>query len=247
MKPPVEAPTSRQRRPAGSSPSASSALRSLIAAARDVGRRRVDAELDVGLDELARLRGARVARAEAHLARHHRGRGARAGREQPALRQQGVEADPGHRRNATDCAPAHRHRRPRPATLESVTQNHLPPHPQRPRARSAASPCSRARSCSAPSPAGARRRVLPRRAGRRAGARRPGLPPPRRPPVVRPRRSSPPSAAAASGSRSPATRPAGLRARRRRRAAAHAGHADALGAGRDGPARAISAARAGAR
>ena len=80
----------------------------LDAAARDVGRRRVDAELDVGRDELARLGGARVTRPEADLAGHHRRGGAGAGREQPALRQQGVEADPGHRGNATGCAAAHR-------------------------------------------------------------------------------------------------------------------------------------------
>jgi hypothetical protein len=81
-------------------------------AARDVGRRRVDAELDVGLDELAGLRGAAVTRAEAHLARHHGGGGACARRKQPALRQQGVEADPGHGANGIRCAPSHRNPRP---------------------------------------------------------------------------------------------------------------------------------------
>ena len=96
MKPPVEAPTSRQRRPAGSTPERVERVAQLDPAARDVGRRRVDPELDVGLHELARLGGLRVARAEPHLARHHRRRGAGAGREEPALRQQGVEADPGH-------------------------------------------------------------------------------------------------------------------------------------------------------
>ena len=106
----------------------------LDAAARDVGRRRVDAELDVGLDELARLGGARVARPEADMTGHDRRRGARAGRKQPALRQQGVEADPGHARNATGCAAAHRS--PGPAGPPWVRdQKHLPPHPRRPRAR----------------------------------------------------------------------------------------------------------------
>ena len=40
MKPPVDAPTSRQSSPAGSTPSASSAVRELLAAARDVRRPR---------------------------------------------------------------------------------------------------------------------------------------------------------------------------------------------------------------
>ena len=45
MKPPVEAPTSRQSRPAGSTPSASSAVLELLAAAGHEARRLLDLEL----------------------------------------------------------------------------------------------------------------------------------------------------------------------------------------------------------
>ena len=58
MKPPVEAPTSRQSRPATSMPSASRRVLQLDPAARDVARRRVDDQLGLRLDQLARPRSA---------------------------------------------------------------------------------------------------------------------------------------------------------------------------------------------
>ena len=96
MKPPVEAPTSSARRPADGRSQRVERVRELDAAARDVRRRAVDLELDLRVDELARLLRAAPAGAEVHLARDD-GRGrARARLEQPALRQQGVQAHAGH-------------------------------------------------------------------------------------------------------------------------------------------------------
>ena len=75
----------------------------LHAAARDVRRRAVDLELDLGVDQLARLLGAAAAGAEVHLAGDHGRGGARSRLEQPALRQQGVQAHAGHARNGTQA------------------------------------------------------------------------------------------------------------------------------------------------
>ena len=99
MNPPVEAPTSSAAAPGDVEPEARRARwRASSRRARRTRSRRVDVDDDVVGDQLARLRGPPALGAEQHLARHHRGRGARARGEQPALGQQGVEADPRHRR-----------------------------------------------------------------------------------------------------------------------------------------------------
>ena len=67
-------------------------------AARDEARALVDGELDVLGDELAGLgRALAVAAAQPHLAGHDRRRRAGARREEPALGEQRVEAELGHR------------------------------------------------------------------------------------------------------------------------------------------------------
>ena len=96
MNPPVEAPTSSARRPATSTPSASSAFASLIPPRDTYGGGAVDVELDVGGDELPRLVRPPPAGPEVHVARDH-GRGrARARREQTALREQVIEPHARH-------------------------------------------------------------------------------------------------------------------------------------------------------
>ena len=103
MKPPVEAPTSSARRPATSTPERVERVGELDPAARDERRRRGDVELDVVGDELPGLLRPPPPGAEVHVAGEHRGRGARARREQPALGEQGVEPHAGHgRANGTD-------------------------------------------------------------------------------------------------------------------------------------------------
>ena len=96
MKPPVEAPTSRQRRPLDVEPELLQRVGELDPAARDEARRLVDRDLDVGIDELAGLLRALAARADAHLPRHHGRSGAGARLEQAALGQEGVKAHAGH-------------------------------------------------------------------------------------------------------------------------------------------------------
>ena len=76
----------------------------LDAAARDVGRRAVDLELDLGVDHLPRLLRAAAAGAEVDLARDHGRGGARSRFEEPALRQQGVQAHAGHGRERYSSA-----------------------------------------------------------------------------------------------------------------------------------------------
>ena len=74
-------------------------------AARDEARALVDGHLDVLGDDLARLgRALAAAAAQAHLAGHDRRRGAGARGEEPALGEQGVEAELGHRRAANGTA-----------------------------------------------------------------------------------------------------------------------------------------------
>ena len=99
MKPPVEAPTSSARRPATSSPSASSALASLTPPRETYGGGASTASSTSVVHELARLGRPRAARTHVHVAGQDRRGGTRAGREQAALRQQAVEPDPGHGRN----------------------------------------------------------------------------------------------------------------------------------------------------
>ena len=96
MKPPVEAPTSSARRPSTATSRRVERVGQLDPAARDVRRRRVDGELHVVGDQLAGLVGPPAPGAEQHLARHHRGGRARARLEEPALGEQGVEADLRH-------------------------------------------------------------------------------------------------------------------------------------------------------
>ena len=103
MKPPVEAPTSRQRRPAGIDAGRGQRVGELDTAARDEPRALVDRDHDVLGDHLARLgRALAAAAAQAHLAGHDRRRRARARGEQPALGEQGVEAELGHREGAAN-------------------------------------------------------------------------------------------------------------------------------------------------
>ena len=85
MKPPVDAPTSRQRSPPGTTPKRVERVRELLAAARDVARRPLDGELGVLVDLLARLGVAGDAAGE-----HERLR-LRARLGEPALHQQHVE------------------------------------------------------------------------------------------------------------------------------------------------------------
>ncbi len=68
----------------------------LDAAARDELGRSVDAELDVVLHKLPRLGRSGAPGTEVHLACEHRRGGPRTRGEQPTVRQQAVEADPGH-------------------------------------------------------------------------------------------------------------------------------------------------------
>ena len=110
MKPPVDAPTSRQSRPAGSTPSASRRVRELVAAARDVRRRLLDRELAPLVHLLA---GLRVAADEAG---HHERLRLRAALGEPALDEEDVEALAHERRLACGCAPL------RPETSSSRTR-----------------------------------------------------------------------------------------------------------------------------
>ncbi len=68
----------------------------LDAAARDVRRRTVDLELDRRIDQLPRFLGPAPAGTQVHLTGDHGRGGACARFEQPALREQGVQADAGH-------------------------------------------------------------------------------------------------------------------------------------------------------
>ena len=68
----------------------------LDAAARDVGRRAVDVELDLRVDELPGLLRPAPSRAEVDLPRDHGGGGAGPRLEEPAFRQKGVQAHAGH-------------------------------------------------------------------------------------------------------------------------------------------------------
>ena len=86
MKPPVEAPTSRQSSPATSSPKASSACGELLAAARDEAGAGGDLELRALVDLLARLR------MSLHAAGEHERLRLRAALGQPALDEQHVQA-----------------------------------------------------------------------------------------------------------------------------------------------------------
>ena len=90
MKPPVEAPTSRQSRPATSIAERLERVLQLGATAGDVARPRVDDQARVRLDQLARPQRHRPVGADPNFARPHRpGRG-RARREQALLRQNRV-------------------------------------------------------------------------------------------------------------------------------------------------------------
>ena len=110
MKPPVEAPTSSACRPATSTPERVERVGELDPAARDERRRRGDVELDVRGDELPRLLRPAAARPEVHVAGDHRRGGTRAGGEQAALRQQGVEPHARHARTVPDPARTGVHR-----------------------------------------------------------------------------------------------------------------------------------------
>ena len=120
MKPPVEAPTSSAWRPPTSSAQGVERVGELDAAARDVGRRPGDVELDLGVDELAWLLRPPAARPEVDLAGDHGGRGARAGLEQAALRQQGVQAHAGHGQKGTGRHSSLPHSRPMDTLMRPV-------------------------------------------------------------------------------------------------------------------------------
>ena len=105
MKPPVEAPTSRQSRPATSIAERLQRVLQLGAAAGDVARPGVDDQLRLGLDQLARAQGDRPVAADPDFAGPHRARRRRARREQPPLGQNRVYPGLLHRRNATAGPP----------------------------------------------------------------------------------------------------------------------------------------------
>ena len=86
MKPPVEAPTSRQSSPAGSIAERVERVRELLAPARDEPRPALDHELDGLVDLLARLRVARHEPGEDQRLR------LRAALGEPALDEQHVES-----------------------------------------------------------------------------------------------------------------------------------------------------------
>ena len=71
VKPPVEAPTSSAMRPSTGTLERVEGVRELHAAARDVRRRALDLELDLGVDELAGFFGAAAAGADVDIAGDH--------------------------------------------------------------------------------------------------------------------------------------------------------------------------------
>ena len=95
MKPPVEAPTSRQTRPVGIDPERVERGRELVPAAADVRIGRVHADRRRGIHEVAGLavEPRRVALPHPHLAGHHERLRAAARLGQPALDEQLVEPD----------------------------------------------------------------------------------------------------------------------------------------------------------
>ena len=99
MKPPVEAPTSSARRPAGSMPKASSAFASLMPPRDTYGGASATATSASSGHQLARL-GRGPAR-HAHVAGDHGGGGPGAGLVQAALGQQSVEPPLAHAREST--------------------------------------------------------------------------------------------------------------------------------------------------
>ena len=101
VKPPVEAPTSRQSRPSSVDPERLERVVELDPAARDEARAGVDEQIGLGLDQLAGPQRDRAVAADPDLARPHRAGGRRARREQPALGENRVYAGLLHRRNGT--------------------------------------------------------------------------------------------------------------------------------------------------
>ncbi len=85
MNPPVDAPTSSASRPVTSTPSASSALASLIPPRDTNGGRRDQLDLHILGDQLAGLLGPPAPGQQQHLAREHGGGGPAARREQATV------------------------------------------------------------------------------------------------------------------------------------------------------------------
>ena len=106
MKPPVEAPTSSARRPATSSPNASSAFASLRPPRETNSCSAVDRHEHVVGDELARLVGPAALVAQQHLAGDHGGGRARARGEDAPLGEQRVESDLRHGHSVARTLPA---------------------------------------------------------------------------------------------------------------------------------------------
>ena len=91
MKPPVEAPTSRQRSSDGIDREGGERRRQLLAAARDERRPEIDVEPGVGTHVRAGLGHDLVV--DAHPAREHQGLCAAAALDEAAFGEQDVEAD----------------------------------------------------------------------------------------------------------------------------------------------------------
>ena len=99
MKPPVDAPTSRQSSPAGSTPKRVERVRELLAAARDVRGAALDRELRGLVDLLARLVVA------GHEPGHHERLRLRARLREAALDEEDVEALLRHRGSSQTAEP----------------------------------------------------------------------------------------------------------------------------------------------
>ena len=97
MKPPVEAPTSRQSRPLGIDAELGQRRLELEAAARDVAAAALDLDPDVVGHHLPGLQRLLAAAADPDLAGADRGRGGGPRRQQAALGDQRVEPRPAHR------------------------------------------------------------------------------------------------------------------------------------------------------
>ncbi len=96
MKPPVEAPTSRARRPSHVNLQAFERIGELDRTARDERWRLHDLDLDVLADQLPRLLRPATVGGQQDVAREDRRRGAGPRREDAALRKQAVKANAIH-------------------------------------------------------------------------------------------------------------------------------------------------------
>ena len=122
MKPPVEAPTSRQSRPATSMPSAAIALSSLIPPRETKRGALLDAEIGLGIDQLAGPQRDRPVLADPDLAGPDRAGGGRARRKEAPLGQNRVYSRLGARlRHAGTVQPSSRQSIRSPCQMFSET------------------------------------------------------------------------------------------------------------------------------